>query len=139
MTAAHQPHFLRPYTVKPPLLGSAPHAPSAAAAAAASALAIAGGDTTPGSCAAGAVGNDTGPMHIAAALGVPVVEISCHPIFESKKHHNAPERFGPYGVLNEICRPIEINTDFEYNIMNVQTTTVLKSCLKLLGKEKNGY
>lgn len=52
------------------------------------------------------IGNDSGPMHLAAAMGVPVVEISCCPSNVEISHVNAPERFGPYGVPNEICRPL---------------------------------
>ncbi len=53
------------------------------------------------------IGNDSGPMHMAAAAGIPVVEISCHPEGGDIDHANAPERFGPYGVPSRICRPIE--------------------------------
>ncbi|QBG47331.1 glycosyltransferase family 9 protein [Verrucomicrobia bacterium S94] len=51
------------------------------------------------------IGNDSGPMHMAAAVGVPVVEISCHVQGGDPNHANAPERFGPYGVPHRICRP----------------------------------
>ncbi len=51
------------------------------------------------------VGNDSGPMHMAAAVGLPVVEVSCHPVGGSTEHANAPERFGPYGVPHVVCRP----------------------------------
>lgn len=51
------------------------------------------------------IGNDTGPMHIAAAMGTPVVEISCHPRSGDPEHHNAPQRFGPWGVPARIVQP----------------------------------
>ncbi len=51
------------------------------------------------------IGMDSGPMHLAAAAGVPVVEISCHPKTGSTDHPNAPERFGPYATLSRILRP----------------------------------
>jgi ADP-heptose:LPS heptosyltransferase/O-antigen/teichoic acid export membrane protein len=51
------------------------------------------------------VGNDSGPMHLAAATGCPVVEISCHAIGSSLGHPNDPERFGPLGVPRLIVRP----------------------------------
>jgi ADP-heptose:LPS heptosyltransferase len=41
------------------------------------------------------VGNDSGPMHMAAAAGVPVVEISCHPRSGGPEHRYSPARFGP--------------------------------------------
>ena len=42
------------------------------------------------------VGMDSGPGHIAAALGVPVVILSGHPDGASPTHPGAPERFGPW-------------------------------------------
>lgn len=51
------------------------------------------------------IGNDSAPIHIAAAVGVPVVEISCHPRTGAFLHVNSPERFGPWGVRNAVVRP----------------------------------
>ena len=52
-----------------------------------------------------AVGNDSGALHLAAAVRVPCVEISCHPANGDVLHNNAPERFGPWGVPSTIVRP----------------------------------
>jgi heptosyltransferase-2 len=51
------------------------------------------------------IGNDSAPMHLAAAAGVPCVEISCHPADGDPLHNNAPERFGPWGVPSLVVRP----------------------------------
>jgi lipopolysaccharide heptosyltransferase II len=51
------------------------------------------------------IGNDSGPMHVAAAAGVPVVEISCHPADGNPHLSNAPRRFGPWGVASAIVQP----------------------------------
>lgn len=51
------------------------------------------------------VGNDAGPMHLAAAAGLPVVEISCHPQDGPAGHANSPARFGPWGVPQVILGP----------------------------------
>jgi len=51
------------------------------------------------------VGNDSGPMHVAAAAGVPVVEISCHPLSGSPAESHSPTRFGPWGVPHRIVQP----------------------------------
>jgi ADP-heptose:LPS heptosyltransferase len=51
------------------------------------------------------VGNDTGPMHFAAGLGVPVVEISCHPANGSPDHERSPVRFGAWGVPTWLAQP----------------------------------
>jgi heptosyltransferase-2 len=50
-------------------------------------------------------GNDAGPMHLAAAVRVPVVEISCHSGAGDELHPNSPARFGPWGVPHRIVRP----------------------------------
>jgi heptosyltransferase-2 len=50
-------------------------------------------------------GNDSGPMHLAAAMSVPVVEVSCHPLGGDDLHVNSPIRFGPWGVRHKIVRP----------------------------------
>lgn len=51
------------------------------------------------------VGNDAGPMHLSAGVGVSVVEISCHPQGGDPLHPNSPVRFGPWGVPSEILQP----------------------------------
>ena len=52
-------------------------------------------------------GNDTGPMHLAAAVGIPVVEVSCHSHRGDDLHANSPVRFGPWRVPHRILRPEE--------------------------------
>lgn len=51
------------------------------------------------------VGNDAGPMHLAASAGLPVIELSCHPFGGSTAHVNSPSRFGPWRVPQIILRP----------------------------------
>jgi len=57
------------------------------------------------------VGNDTGSMHMAAAMGVPIVEISCFPVDGPNWHWNSPYRFGPWKVPHKILQPGEIFSD----------------------------
>jgi heptosyltransferase-2 len=52
------------------------------------------------------IGNDSGPLHIATAVGLPVVEISCHPLTGNPGHENAPARFGPYSKKARVLRPV---------------------------------
>jgi heptosyltransferase-2 len=51
------------------------------------------------------VGDDSGPMHLAAACGLPCVEISCHPLSGDPWHYNSPLRLGPWGVPAVILQP----------------------------------
>ena len=53
------------------------------------------------------IGMDTGPMHLAAASRVPVVEISCHPASGGIDHPNSPKRFGPYATRHRILQPLQ--------------------------------
>lgn len=54
-----------------------------------------------------AIANDSGPMHLAAAAGVPVVEISCHPVEGDVLHANAPARFHPWEERYEVVQPVK--------------------------------
>lgn len=51
------------------------------------------------------VGNDSGPLHLAAAAGLPCVEVSSFPRDGDPLHHNSPVRFGPWGVPHRILQP----------------------------------
>lgn len=51
------------------------------------------------------IGGDTGPMHMAAAAGACVIEISCHPCDGSPASPNAPLRFRPWGEGHTVLQP----------------------------------
>jgi heptosyltransferase-2 len=51
------------------------------------------------------IGNDSGPMHIAAAVKTPVIEISYFPKNGDKGHGNSPVRFGPWQNKSIILQP----------------------------------
>jgi ADP-heptose:LPS heptosyltransferase len=51
------------------------------------------------------VSNCSGPMHLAAAVGSSVVEISCHPLDGSANSAYSPARFHPWGVPHMVVRP----------------------------------
>jgi ADP-heptose:LPS heptosyltransferase len=51
------------------------------------------------------VGNDTAPMHMSAALSVPVLAVSCHPVDGSTERSYSPVRFGPWQVDSIVLQP----------------------------------
>jgi len=90
------------------------------------------------------VGNDTGPMHLAAALRVPVVEISKHPLSGDRNHPNSPTRFGPWNVPHVIVQPAQPTfpctdccgyTQEPHCILTVSAEAVEKAIYKLLHAE----
>jgi heptosyltransferase-2 len=51
------------------------------------------------------IGSDTGTKHLAAAAGLPVFEICCHPLNGNPYWPESPLRFGAWGVTNRIVQP----------------------------------
>lgn len=51
------------------------------------------------------IGNDSGPMHIAAAAGVPTVELSAYPLDGDPNSAASPKRFGPFTSSSAIIQP----------------------------------
>jgi ADP-heptose:LPS heptosyltransferase len=51
------------------------------------------------------IGSDTGTMHLAAAAGLPVFEICCHPLDGAPDWPESPQRFGPWSVPNRVVQP----------------------------------
>lgn len=90
------------------------------------------------------VGSDSAPMHLAAAMGVPCVEISCHPTGGDPLHNNAPERFAPWGVPSRIVRPAaavppctaQCDADVAHCILAVTPAMVLAAAGDLLGQSE---
>jgi ADP-heptose:LPS heptosyltransferase len=86
------------------------------------------------------IGNCSGPLHLAAAAGTAVVEISCHPRHGSESHSYSPKRFGPWLVPHVIVQP-EIPmppctracmANAPHCILSISVDQVAKAACKLL-------
>ena len=51
------------------------------------------------------VGSDSGPAHLAASVGLPVVVVSAHPADGLADHGNSPRRFGPWTPRGAVVQP----------------------------------
>lgn len=86
------------------------------------------------------IGNDSGPMHMAAAMKVPCVEISCHPLGGDPVGENSPARFSPWLVPSRILRPrialppcqFGCSKPYAHCITTVQAADVLQAATELL-------
>jgi ADP-heptose:LPS heptosyltransferase len=57
------------------------------------------------------IGNDSGPMHLAAASNVPVIELSCHPQTASQNFINSPLRYAPLSVWARVIQPAPLSEE----------------------------
>ena len=86
------------------------------------------------------LGNDSGPMHLAAAVGCPVVEISWHAKEGDADSTESPARFGPWGVPHAVVRPEQLlapcrsgcESDKPHCILGVQPKEVIEAAETLL-------
>ncbi len=88
-------------------------------------------------------GNDSGPMHIAAAMRSAVVEISKHPKGGDRASYNSPTRFGPVAIWSSILQPEPLepgcatgcNKPYPHCITNVKVEEVTKTVCMALESE----
>lgn len=79
------------------------------------------------------IGGDTGPLHLAAAAGTPIVAI-----FDSTDPRNTPERNGPFNRDDiTLCGPAKKNAGHSKHLNHlegVSVESVVKAALQRLGK-----
>ena len=92
------------------------------------------------------VANDSGPMHLAAAAGAAVVEISCHPTSGDPLHSNSPVRFHPwvkeYAVLqpSQAAEPCTRSCEWyeAHCILGISVESVREAARTLLARRRLG-
>jgi ADP-heptose:LPS heptosyltransferase len=92
------------------------------------------------------IGNDSGPMHLAAAVHIPVVEICGLPLDQDLGHGNSPTRFGPWGVPSTVVRPLsedirrkhESTNGAPLRINSISVAEVAKAAARFLSGSEEG-
>lgn len=88
------------------------------------------------------IGNDSGPMHLAAASDVPVIELSCHPQTASQGHINSPQRYAPLSAWARVMQPAPRSEECQtgcidaegHCILNLQLCDVKKVADELMNE-----
>ena len=84
------------------------------------------------------VGNDSGPMHIAAAVGAPVVEVVGWPSDVPPELPGTPLRIGPYCRHRRIVQPAGRGGPYDIRIKEVSVEQVWDAVLSLLAEIGKG-
>jgi ADP-heptose:LPS heptosyltransferase len=71
------------------------------------------------------IGSDTGTMHLAAAAGLPVFEICCHPLDGEAYWTESPLRFGPWAVPNRVVQPEKTTAPCEKHCASEESHCIL--------------
>lgn len=93
-----------------------------------------------------AITNDSGPMHLAAAAGTAVLEISCHPSSGDLNHRNSPVRFHPWAKEYAMAQPVEASEPCvsgcesrdAHCILGVSVGMVQQAARRLLANHRRG-
>jgi ADP-heptose:LPS heptosyltransferase len=92
------------------------------------------------------IANDSGPMHLAAAAGSAVIEVSCHPKNGDANHENSPVRFGPWTREHLVLQPESLTEpcrdgceqNHAHCILRVRAEEVQAGAESLLASRRDG-
>lgn len=91
------------------------------------------------------VGRDTGIMHMANAVGIPVVEVSCHPKQGIRDHGYSPVRFRPWQGVSAVLQPLECSVpcqgrcqqNYAHCILQISVEAVKAAADSIMGTHRN--
>jgi ADP-heptose:LPS heptosyltransferase len=75
------------------------------------------------------IGNDSGPMHLAAASDVPVIELSCHPKSAAQDHINSPHRYAPLSEWARVMQPAPLSEECQRGCTDAEAHCILNLLL----------
>lgn len=86
------------------------------------------------------IGNDSSPMHMASACGIPLVALFCHPKNGDPASHHSPIRFGPWKTKSIVLQPeravspcsSECKADQPHCILGIEVDQVIDAVSSLL-------
>jgi ADP-heptose:LPS heptosyltransferase len=76
------------------------------------------------------IGNDSGPMHLAAASDVPVIELSCHPKSAPQDYINSPHRYAPLSGWARVMQPAPLSEECQRGCNDAEAHCILNLQLR---------
>jgi ADP-heptose:LPS heptosyltransferase len=76
------------------------------------------------------IGNDSGPMHLAAASDVPIIELSCHPATAPPGHINSPLRYAPLTSWSRVMQPEPLSEECAAGCNSTEAHCILNLALR---------
>lgn len=83
------------------------------------------------------IGNDSGPMHLAAASGIPVIMLSGLPANGPNEHNSSPVRIGPFCKMRTIIQPDNSDACNDLDIKRITIDQVMNAVELLLAQKTN--
>jgi len=71
------------------------------------------------------IGNDSGPMHLAAASDIGVVALSCHPVTAPQGHINSPYRYKPLAAWSRVMQPLPLSEECHTGCLDAEAHCIL--------------
>jgi ADP-heptose:LPS heptosyltransferase len=71
------------------------------------------------------IGNDSGPMHLAAASDVPVIALSCHPKSAPQDYINSPHRYAPLSGWARVMQPAPLSEECQRGCNDAEAHCIL--------------
>lgn len=82
------------------------------------------------------IGNDSGPLHLAAAIGLPVIEVSGFPADGPAMAPGSPVRIGPWCAYQQVVQPRQVLGPATFDMLAVEVADVKAAVTRLVVESK---